>query len=169
MIDIDKSADTALLVSVKAVDVVQYHTSTATTAWTNSYLRNWLNNSFYPNAFSQSERQYIQDSIVEGSIDKVYILSEGEVRKYLSYMGSTWLMYASSACNQGNTVTGLKIYKNSTSGGSAWWLRTATTGTSANVVGGLGVDPATNYVGNGPTSKDNGVRPAVKVSLSLFR
>lgn len=169
VVEIDQSEDTALLVSVSAVDVVKYHTSTATTTWANSYLRNWLDNSFYQTAFTNSEKNYIQTSIVEGSEDKVYILSEEEVRKYLSYMGNTWLLYATNSCYKGNTDTGIKIYKNSSSGGSSWWLRTSTTGTSASVVGGKGVDPSINPVNNGPTSRDNGVRPAIKVSLSLFR
>ena len=169
VIDIDKSADTALLVSVKAVDVVQYHTSTAKTTWANSYLRNWLNNTFYQYAFSESEKGYIQTSTIEGSKDNVYILSETEVRNYLSNMGGTWLLKASNACYKGNTDTGNAIYKNSSSGGSSWWLRTATTNKSASVVGGKGVDPKTNPTRNGPTADDNGVRPAVRVSLNLFR
>lgn len=169
VVDVDRSADTALLVSVKAVDVVQYHSSTKTTAWADCNLRYWLNNTFYQAAFSQKEKNYILTSTVEGCSDKVYILSQQEVRWYLSAMGGTWWLEGSKLCYTSNTETGRPIYKNDSSKGSSWWLRTPTTGENASVVGGLGVDPDTNKTSNGPTSKDNGVRPAVLVSLNLFR
>ena len=169
VVDIDRSADTALLVSVKAVDVVQYHSSTKTTAWADCDLRDWLNNTFYQDAFSQEEKDYILTSIVEGCSDKVYILSQQEVRWYLSSMGGTWRLAGSKVCYTSRTETGRQIYVNSESGYSSWWLRTPTTGEKADLVGGLGEDPIKNPTNNGPTSLDNGVRPVVLVSLNLFR
>ena len=169
VVQIDKSADTALLVSVRAVDVVQYHRSTQTITWANCDLRNWLNNTFYQAAFTQSEKNYIQTSTVEGSKDKVYILSQEEAKRYLNYMGGSWLLYGSKLCYTSGTATERQIYVNSSSGGSPWWLRTATTGERANLVGASGKSPETNQVNNPPTSEDNGVRPVILVSLNLFR
>lgn len=175
VVDIDEVADTALLVSVKAVDVVQYHKNKRSTNWADCDLRHWLNDTFFFLAFDQEEREnYIQTSTVEGSKDKVYILSKKEAKQYLSAMGGSWLLTkCSNLCKTTDTATGTRIYnydhsKNS-SGGYPWWLRSTTTAEKADLVGASGYDPEKQMPNNPPTSKDNGVRPVILVSMKLFR
>ena len=175
VVDIDEVTDTALLVSVKAVDVVQYHKNKRSTDWANCDLRHWLNDIFYFLAFDQWEREnYIQTSTVEGSKDKVYILNKKEAKRYLSAMGGSWLLTkCSNLCKTTDTATGTRIFnydhsKNS-SGGYPWWLRCTMTAEKADLVGASGYDPEKQMPNNPPTSKDNGVRPVILVSMKLFR
>lgn len=164
--EIDNASDTALLVSRYAVDVVKYHSSKNTTRWAQSDLRKWLNNTFYTKAFSVQEQEYIVASNIEGVEDRVYILSQDEVEQYMHNMGNTLLLYGTDFCYTTKTATGKAIYVNKDTGGSPWWLRSATTSGTANLVRARG--DQFGGVTNPPTATDNGVRPAVRVSLDLF-
>jgi hypothetical protein len=88
-----------LLLSEYIIDCAQYDNTITDLDWdrdwSNCSLRKWLNNDFYNNAFSASEKSRILDTVVSGNgrqsandlpetTDKVYLLNTAEVKKYLS-------------------------------------------------------------------------------------
>ena len=94
---LDRQSDKALLLSKYIIDAKYYDNTYKKTAiaWEICGLRNWLNNDFYYNAFSDSEQSKIQatnvindysnvDGIYGGNdtIDKIFLLSYEEVRDY---------------------------------------------------------------------------------------
>ena len=166
VVDVNRSADTALLVSCQAIDVVQYHHSTSRTSWGQSDIRSWLNGDFYYGVFTNFERGHIVSTRVEDSVDYVFILSANEVQRYLYYLGGNARLTGTSFCRTNRTHTGKPIYVNSEYGTSSWWLRSAYTDSKAEFVTGAG---KINGGSNPPTATDNGVRPAMWVSMSSFR
>ena len=86
---LDKTDDTMTLLSVKILDGRPYSSTLAYTTWEDSDLRKWLNNEFYDNAFSDTERAQIVSALLENidgqnTEDYVYLLSFNE---FLSYFG----------------------------------------------------------------------------------
>lgn len=86
---LDKTDDTMTLLSVKILDGRPYSSTLAYTTWEDSDLRKWLNNEFYDNAFSDTEREQIVSVLLENidgqnTEDYVYLLSFNE---FLSYFG----------------------------------------------------------------------------------
>lgn len=55
----------AMLVTSDVVDMKLYHNTTETVTWENCDLRKWLNDSFYNEAFSKEEQQFITCKDVE--------------------------------------------------------------------------------------------------------
>lgn len=156
------------LVSEKAVDVVRYHTNKSYTAWRDSYLRKWLNNTFVSKAFNGTERNAIVDTVVEGSVDKAYILSESELIQYakqLGYTGTSYPLKWTAFCQTTRTDSGNDIFINTKAKipSASWWLRIPYTDTKAKVVAGSG---KINGANNDPTCDDNGVRPVIRVYFS---
>lgn len=63
---LEKNDDKVLLISKYGLDCIPFTTEYVDDAtWETSNLRNWLNNSFYNEAFSNFEKQYIQKSTIE--------------------------------------------------------------------------------------------------------
>ena len=96
VIDEDKQNNTVTLCSKYALDL-QIYGNNDISVWETSSLREWLNNTFYNNAFSQDEKNKIVDSSIKhennirtgiydgnDTLDKVYILSERELNNYLN-------------------------------------------------------------------------------------
>ena len=163
-VDINRTANTVTLVSQYAVDVVRYHSSTSRTVWAYSDLRNWLNNVFLYRAFSADQANALAETAVSNSVDKVFILSQEELYRYLPYIGNTTLLTGLRVCYTAGTQTGHPIYVNEL-GNSSWWLRTGSTAEHATFVGAGGKIYSS---GNPPTSSDNGVRPVIVVDLDWF-
>ena len=87
----------ALLISEKALDSQQYHTRWTHVTWEDCTLRTWLNHEFYDAAFDAGEKERIAEAVVtaednpttgteagSGTIDRVFLLSIGEVNRYFS-------------------------------------------------------------------------------------
>ena len=86
--------------------------------WGNSEIRQWLNGDFYNNAFSDSEKKYINSSYLSdvGTSDNVFLLSIEEVEKYFAN-------YDSRKCKA--TDYAVKNGAASRNGCSWWWLRSS--------------------------------------------
>lgn len=99
VLDVDKEANKALLISKYGLDAVSYGTpmdvseySQGRYSWKKSYLREWLNNDFLTTAFSREERMYILDTEIQtndaggndSSLDRIFCLSIEEAEKYFS-------------------------------------------------------------------------------------
>ena len=95
---LENSDTDMLLISKYCLDTIKYcessssHGGTECCIWENSYLRNWLNNSFYSKSFSEKEKQnIIEMEIVTDKMqnktlhkNKVFVLSVTQVCNYFS-------------------------------------------------------------------------------------
>lgn len=91
-----KDGNKLLLISRYALDRQQYNTPRTGVVWEDCYLRSWLNNSFYNEAFSYEEKRIIQKTPVMAqenasfrevwqgydTEDRVFLLSTKEARDY---------------------------------------------------------------------------------------
>ncbi len=97
VLEVDKDANKALLISKYGLDAVSYGTpmdvseySQGGYSWKKSYLREWLNNDFLLTAFSREERMYILDTEMQTDdasgndsiLDRIFCLSIDEAEKY---------------------------------------------------------------------------------------
>lgn len=121
--------DMALVVSKYALDVKAYNANDSDVTWETCTLRDWLNGSFFDDAFSEVEKTLILERLVKAdsnptydtsagndTIDKVFILSASEYSTY--YPKDARKGYAPTAYAQEN---GSHVY---TSGHCIVWLRT---------------------------------------------
>lgn len=183
-----RSGDYALLLADKILDAGKYYTGGGVASWEKSDVRNWLNTTFYREAFSGAEGDAIAVRTLtttggeeswgiatnltkEVTKDKVYLLSYDEICQNtygfpaLSYNNQTDIR---TAATTGYAATRPGMYAEAGSG-DAWWLRNAGftdgniyTGDNAYNVGTEGlIDPF-----NMPANVISGIRPAIYVNLS---
>ena len=143
----DKGDGSYILMSVKGLDAVPFHSEAGAT-WESSYVRAWLNDSFYAGAFTESERGQIELTHVQNpghgvpgtadeadTEDRVFLLSLEEASTYfntdlLHGAGSETLicMPAEKAAKNGacvlpqQTVDRLQpSYSYPLQAGACWW------------------------------------------------
>lgn len=105
----------ALLISKNVLDFVPYHNidpdEEIELNWSNCSIREWMNNEFYENAFSNDEKELITETnlsnpvnsfsdeaaISENTTDKIFALSVEEIRNYYDFV--TWDDYAQYGCS----------------------------------------------------------------------
>ncbi|MCR4926615.1 MAG: DUF6273 domain-containing protein [Lachnospiraceae bacterium] len=127
-----KDDEKALVISKYALDCLQYASENKGVTWENSSLRKWLNETFFAEAFSETEQMYIQSTLnltydesdVSGAYkslytnDKVFLLSTGQANEYFDYdderaCKGTDYCYANGAGKDDD-------------GNCRWWLRYTT-------------------------------------------
>ena len=140
---LEKTENSALLITVKIIDMAEFNTETnadwnqesTETDWSSSDLRNWLNNNFYDTVFSAEEQEKIISTKIstpdnpENGIsggpdteDKVFCLSSQEAEKYLvgtDYLQPALTNYALNKFNNFESKTFMLDYAD-----TGWWLRT---------------------------------------------
>ena len=98
---IDRNESSVMLISKKIIDVKAFNEDRFNATWETSSLRKWLNGTFYNNAFNVYEKQTITETRVipdkkaystspdqgKETIDKVYLLSGDEYKKYRKITG----------------------------------------------------------------------------------
>lgn len=129
VLDKDEKENKALVISKYALDARRFDSSDKNkSTWDNSELRQWLNSEFLNTAFNEDEKKYIFDTKVlsednmemgtydgEDTIDKVFLLSLNEAKKYLSGVKTYCLPgFITDKVNQRDGVSPF----------AAWWLRT---------------------------------------------
>ena len=125
---IDEKSDQVLVISEYCLDAMPYESGTyRDSTWEYSSLRQWLRTAFYQTAFEPTEQNRIiwttiqnpeyvgsYQTIGGGSIqDKIFLLGNNEVEKYLSYSLRT-CKPTNYAVSQGAKTT---------NGYVSWWLR----------------------------------------------
>ena len=133
-----------------------------TPSWFNSSIRNWLNNDFYNDAFTDQEKKeiatinYINSNGEQtGDYDNITLLSLQEVEKFITI-------------TKDRTCTPT-VYASSTGGGfaeepnenTAWWLRT-----KGDHLDHAAIINEDGYNGSHNVSSVDAVRPALWISLS---
>ena len=154
---LDRQGNEALILSKCVLDCKCYNASGESVDWENCSLRNWLNNSFVNNAFSEEEKASIQytklinkgntkyntgdesstnDYIFALSLDEIetyfYSESAGKYRKGLRTIPT---LYAASCKNEIGRIHSV-ITRPGDIPTSMWWLRTK--GRPRTVKGGFG-------------------------------
>ena len=154
---IDQENGKALLIAKDCIVVMPYHSAdSAEATWETSTLRAWLNAEFYETAFNSEDQLLILETelttepnsetgIAGGNdtIDKVFVLSEAEVRKYFATDEAMIAQFG------GENVS--------------WWTRTSGINIRSSVCTYKGGDLYTT--GNHNDTEGVGVRPAMWISL----
>ncbi len=159
VVDVDAASGTCTAVSKYLLDCVQYHTSTATVSWHDTSLNRWLYSWFIPSAFSAGERAALIPTRAGSSWEEVFIPSEEEMYRY--FRGDYLCEPTRYAISRG--VYSVR-YQGRICG--SYWLRrnvSSTWGTFVGAHGGI-----YNQRNNKVTVTDNGVRPAITLSLYSF-
>lgn len=151
-----KEGNKVLLISQYALNYQQYNTSRTDVTWETCSLRLWLNDEFYNEAFSDTDKQLITTSTVTAdknpsygtnqgndTSDKVFLLSINEVNKYFSSSSDKECKYK---------------YKDN----CWWWLRTS--GSSSINAAYVSIDGSVYAYGRIGDS-GSATRPAMWVSI----
>ena len=173
---LDKEGTKLLLISKSILEYRHYYQNFKSSEWSYSYVRSFLNETFYNTAFSTTEQKYILSSTVEadknpkyGTIDnqirkttdKVFILNITEANKYYSSDETRRCSASDYAIAKG--VKASDTYSINGKPTSTWLLRTP--GGSASLItcvgqsGGFG-----DYYGIS-AGVDCGIRPAVWIDI----
>ena len=167
---LDVQGDKALLISRYVLEQVPFALQTGEYTWENSYVREWLNDSFINSAFTEQQRACILDTTVgngdetgvirfgrsngSSTVDKVFLLSYSEVNKYFGQPENRVARPTESVKD-----TGIVCEKGT--GGCCWWLRSA--GSELTKSADIYV---TGIIHNSEvTSRNVGVRPVIWVDL----
>lgn len=168
---LDVQADRLLVISRYGLDSQQYDSSGSTkVTWETCTLRQWLNGTFYSEAFSSDEQAKIVESYVRAdknaqyadrdagadTVDKVFLLSTSEAEKFFSsdaarkvevteYSKTRGVTYCNNKDNQGY--------------GYWWWLRSP--GRDADYAALVFPEGKVDYVGYHYNDTENAVRPAM--------
>lgn len=162
--------DMALVISKDVLDWQPFHTANMIITWEDSYLREWLNNGFLNNAFTEEEIARIPTVLVPAgqeiyvnyfagndTYDKVFVLSSVEAEEYF-YLNDSRTCRWSTYAKVRSTLT------LSQKSGVGWWLR--------NPCNSPGYQPAVeddgsiHQPGYGFESKTIFVRPAMWIRTS---
>ncbi len=120
-----------LLISRYGLDALQYHSSFDDVTWESCWLRQWLNGEFLETAFTETERELIEEVVnktaanpeaaTDGGVDtadSIFLLSFDEVLRYLPSVKDRTCTATDFAKAQGIFVDWVNDYN------SFWWLRT---------------------------------------------
>ena len=154
---LDVQPDRMLLLSQYALDSERYHYRKESVSWDTCSVREWLNTTFYEEAFTRSERRSILSSGTSIYDDYVFLLSDVEAETYLPRAKDR-------ICKA--TVYGScqNVYVNPTTGGS-WWLLRTTGDDGSKFAMSVNSDGTIDYNGGHVESDRGTVRPAIWVNI----
>lgn len=168
-----RKEDRLLLISRYALDCVCWDNAKELITWDRSTIREWLNQTFYDDAFNGAEKRLILKSDVEEAVnpnfpnvdqgaptqDKVFLLGIEEAFRYFGTdpVNRQCLPtpYARSCGAKVDTKAGYCV----------WWLRSL--GFDQSVASRIQSDGSVNYCGYHVFSEFNAVRPCIWVTLTL--
>lgn len=154
---LDVKSDRILLLSQYALDSERYHYRKESVSWDTCSVRDWLNTTFYEEAFTCSEQRSILSSGTSVYDDYVFLLSDVEAETYLPRAKDR-------ICKA--TVYGScqNVYVNPTTGGS-WWLLRTTGDDGSKFAMSVNSDGTIDYNGGHVESDRGTVRPAIWVNI----
>lgn len=168
--------DTLLLLSEYGLICKNYHEVFENVTWETSTLRAWLNSDFLDTAFTNKERDAINDTVVStkdskkyktsggnDTVDKVYLLSYEEVQNN-AYGFQSGVNKKSKSRQLKLTPSALvEGYAREDNGNTCWWLRSpGITNQYAAYVFTTGALTESYFVGR----RNDAVRPVIQVKLS---
>lgn len=132
---LDRSSHKMLVISTKTLDVVPFSSFNGDISWENSYIREWAKESFYSDAFTDDDKQVIQNTHLNNSWDNdlygkndesstndyVFMLSIDEFEYYKNYLKNedSWIE------SKPTEVAISKSIKTDDELSSIWWLRSS--------------------------------------------
>ncbi len=157
-----------LLLCEQILNAIPFNKEWKDTSWRNSDIHEWLNDEFYKQAFSDTEKQSIQSTTVKteknetygtsggaDATDKVFLLSIEEAKKYFADNTKRRAKVTDYASLKGAYV-GSEV---SNFGYGNWWLRSmGQNAMSASFVSSYGNIDST---GKNTTDSSIGIRPAI--------
>ena len=154
---LDVKSDRILLLSQYALDSERYHYRKESVSWDTCSVRDWLNTTFYEEAFTCSEQRSILSSGTSVYDDYVFLLSDVEAETYLPRAKDR-------ICKA--TVYGScqNVYVTPTTGGS-WWLLRTTGDDGSKFAMSVNSDGTIDYNGGHVESDRGTVRPAIWVNI----
>ena len=165
---LDKQGNNVLVVSRYALDCQLFNGSMTNATWDTSSVRSWLNDTFYYDAFTSSERNRILSTTVTAdknpsfptyagstTYDRIFLLSISEANWYFGSDAGR-LCKGTAYCYAQGAYVG-------NDGNCWWWLRTPgnRNGSAANVGSAGGI----HYDGNDADSAAGAVRPAMWITV----
>lgn len=131
-----KEGDKALVVSTLGLDSYPYDTGVETSDWSSSFLREWLNDTFYQKAFAEEERKFILETQVvqhqnagypncgqgPDTLDRIFLLSAQEYSSYLHDNPLIDMEYRCGTPTDYCLKRGISLYNDTY---CWWWLRTS--------------------------------------------
>lgn len=151
---LDIEDDKILLMSEYGLDAKAYNEEGEDTSWGNCTLRNWLNQDFIDEAFTNDEQKYINNEKIE---DKVFLLSYVAAEKYFDSNEDRMCNPTKFAINHG-------AYQGH-NGQCWWWLRSL--GGRANYAKDVDTDGSVDYFGYNVNFNFGSVRPALWINRKL--
>ena len=153
---LDVKSDRILLLSQYALDSERYHYRKESVSWDTCSVRDWLNTTFYEEAFTCSEQRSILSSGTSVYDDYVFLLSDVEAETYLPRAKDRICKAAVSGSCQ-------NVYVNPTTGGS-WWLLRTTGDDGSKFAMSVNSDGTIDYNGGHVESDRGTVRPDIWVN-----
>lgn len=150
---LETSGDRALLISSQALDCMEYYHRNTAVAWRDSTIRNWLMGVFYYEAFSETDQSCMTVAGYGGMNDPLFILNKEQILSYGLAQGCDVTAYARRR--------GVQIGEDN--GKGCWWVRMDVTYDNGNTRF-VGIHGKV-YDSNRVTVRNNGVRPAMWVSI----
>ena len=162
----------ALVVSKYCLESKPYNDDQVEITWELCDLRSWLNEVFFPAAFTEEEKEWIEttnviaeDNAYYGTYagneteDKIFLLSLYDVEYYFADNEDRGCFPTEYAVEQG-------IYRDWGNGTCFWWLRTPGSSNRTAAV----VDCKLPIMDHGflVTNEQGGVRPAMWINLALY-
>lgn len=159
---VDIKDEKALLVSKNAITSMPYSSSSGENGWNKSGIREWLNDQYYENCFTEDEKSIILP--YENAIgDRVFLLDKEEYQRYSTKekLGENYTLLMRCQPTPYAIRKGIVVYSNVVY--CWWWLRgPGEEKTKAPIVSGFGL------VSNEPIYKTGGgIRPALWINLHL--
>lgn len=161
----------AILVTERIVDACVYSSPSDALTWDNSGIRRLLNNDFYNSAFTDEEKGHILDSQLMNyknaafktnsggkTTDRVFLLSVEEAQRFFPNDEERAVIPTAYAMSKGLFTE---------DGRAWWWLRTS--GSSENYAADVDYGGDVDSYGSDRRSSVEGLRPAIRVSLSFLR
>ncbi len=173
---LEVAEDNLLLISEYGLICKNYNDTFTNVTWETSTLRAWLNGAFLDTAFTNKERDAIQDTLVinkdsktyktsggNDTMDKVFLLSYDEAQNN-AYGFQSGISNKSKSRQMRLTESALEEgYVNKDNGNTCWWLRSpGITSQYAAYVFTVGSITESYFVGR----RNDAARPVIRVKLS---
>lgn len=154
---LEVQSDRLLLLSRYALDSERYHYRKEDVNWDICSVRDWLNDTFYQEAFTRSERERILSSGTSVYDDYVFLLSDEEAEVYIPRAKER-------ICKATPYCAGQNVYINPSTGGS-WWLLRTTGDDGSKFAMSVNSDGTIDYNGGHVESDRGTVRPAIWLKI----
>ena len=171
---LDVQEDRMLLLSLYAIESMAYHKEDVSVTWEDSEVREWLDQVFYPAAFSETEREEILAASLQNpdnpeyetaggneTQDRIFLLSIQEAKEYFSVN----VLEGFSTCQPTKAAADHGIWTANGTGNCWWWLRSP--GRYKDSAAGVGHTGVVGTYGTMVTQEVYGVRPAMWVKTPV--